>query len=323
MQQYQLTDAFGRLHDYLRISLTDACNLRCNYCMPEMAFPVTPAKGLMQPDEIFSIARTFVDLGIRKIRLTGGEPLVRKDAAEIILKLSELPVELCISTNAVLVHNYIDVFRNSGIKSVNVSLDTLDEEQFLQITKRGDFNVIKQNIFHLLDNSFQVKLNCVVMKGINEDVIFDFAKLTEKYPLQVRFIEFMPFSGNSWKKDRVITESEMLDLLSNQYTLEKLTDLKNDTDKKYKIAGHTGSIGFISTVSNPFCEGCNRLRLTADGKLKNCLFSPGETDLLNAYRNGIDLQNLIINNLKAKRKALGGRNDFENIENRSMVKIGG
>ena len=323
MLNHQLYDTFGRPHNYLRISLTDACNLRCTYCMPDEKVLVTPSSKLMSLDEIFAIATTFVKLGVNKVRLTGGEPLVRKDAKEIILKLSELPVELTISTNAVLVDQYIEVFKQADIRSVNVSLDTLNAEEFFAITKRGDFEKIHKNIFLLLENDFKVKVNMVVMKGVNEHAILDFFNLTNNFPIDVRFIEFMPFSGNAWDREKVFSQQEMLNLISEKYSFEKLIDEPNDTAKKYSVPGHKGTFGFISTVTEPFCGSCNRLRLTADGKMKNCLFSESETDLLSAYRNGDDIESLITKNILSKKEALGGRFDFENIENRSMIKIGG
>ncbi|MBK6835061.1 MAG: GTP 3',8-cyclase MoaA [Bacteroidetes bacterium] len=322
MQEQGLYDTFGRKHNYLRISLTDACNLRCTYCMPDEKVIVTPSHKMMQVDEIVEIAKVFVSLGVNKIRLTGGEPLVRKDAKLIIQQLAKLPVELSISTNAVLVNEFIEDFKQANIRSVNVSLDTLNADDFLKITKRGEFEKIKQNLFLLVKEGFKVKLNMVVMKGINENAILDFIELTKDFALDARFIEFMPFSGNDWNREKVFTQTEMLQLIQTKYNVLKLEDELNDTAKKYKVPGHKGNFGFISTVSNPFCNTCNRLRLTADGKMKNCLFSEGETDLLNAYRNGINIEPLIIENLQAKKQALGGRFDFENIENRSMIKIG-
>lgn len=323
MLEHQLYDTFGRSHNYLRISLTDACNLRCTYCMPNEKVLVTPSNKMMSVDEIVGIAIVFIKLGVNKIRLTGGEPLVRKDAKLIIQKLSELPVELTISTNAVLVDEYIDAFKQANIRSVNVSLDTLNADEFFAITKRGDFEKIQKNIFLLLANYFKVKVNMVVMKGVNEHAILDFINWTKDFPLDVRFIEFMPFSGNAWNREKVFSQQEMLNLISEKYSFVKLIDEPNDTAKKYTVAGHQGTFAFISTVTEPFCGTCNRLRLTADGKMKNCLFSEGETDLLFAYRNGIEIMPLIISNVMSKKEALGGRFDFEKIENRSMIKIGG
>jgi cyclic pyranopterin phosphate synthase len=323
MQQSQLTDTFGRGHTYLRISLTDACNLRCLYCMPDEKMQSTPHARLMQPDEIEGIAKVFVSLGVNKIRLTGGEPLVRKEAGDIMQRLSALDTELSISTNAVLADEYIEVFQKTGIKKINVSLDTLDADQFKAITRRGDFERIMSNIHLLLSRNFEVKVNMVVMKGINEQAVTDFVSWTRDFPLDVRFIEFMPFNGNDWNREKVFAYSEMLELIGKRFQYKKLEDGVHDTAKKYKVPGHAGTFAFITTITEPFCGGCNRLRLTADGKLKNCLFSAGETDLLGAWRAGQDIIPLILSNVKGKKQERGGQFDFENIENRSMIQIGG
>jgi cyclic pyranopterin phosphate synthase len=323
MNRAPLTDTFGRKHDYLRISLTDACNLRCVYCMPNEKIKVTPSAKLMQADEIEEIARIFVSLGVKKIRLTGGEPLVRHDARDIIERLSPLPAELTISTNAVLADEYLDTFKNNGIKSLNVSLDTLNADEFLSITKRGDFQKIMGNINLLLVHDFKVKVNMVVMRGINEHAILDFVNWTKDYPLDIRFIEFMPFAGNSWQRDKVFSYAEMLEVIGEKYTFMKLEDGLNDTAKKYQVLKHAGTFAFITTVTEPFCGSCNRMRLTADGKMKNCLFSSGETDLLSAFRKGEDIVPLIQASLLEKKQERGGQFDFENIENRSMIRIGG
>lgn len=323
MNTSQLTDSFGRKHDYLRISLTDACNLRCVYCMPDEKVFVTPSAKLMQATEIEEIAKTFIDLGVKKIRLTGGEPLVRKDAGEIIQRLSGLPVELTVSTNAVLIDEYIEIFKKANIRSVNVSLDTLNADEFFAITKRGDFQKIMANIQLLLSHNFKVKVNMVVMKGINEHAVPDFIHWTKDFPLDIRFIEFMPFAGNKWQRDKVFSYQEMLAMIAEKHEFLKLEDAPNDTAKKYRVKGHPGTFAFITTITEPFCGTCNRLRLTADGKMKNCLFSAAETDLLSSYRKGEDIKPLILSCLQSKKQERGGRFDFENIENRSMIQIGG
>lgn len=325
-----LIDRHSRIHDYLRISLTDNCNLRCTYCMPSDKNDFSPPGRLMQAGEIHSIAGIFTELGVRKIRLTGGEPLVRKDAGEIILALSELPVELTISTNGVLIGQYLDTFIRAGIRSVNISLDSLDPETFFRITHRNDFQKVMDGIQTLIGHGFHVKLNMVVMKGVNESEIPGFIELTKNQALHVRFIEYMPFSGNQWSRTGVFTHREILSLLDTQFDYIKLGDEKHDTAKKYKVIGYKGSFALISTMTEPFCSGCNRLRLTADGKMKNCLFSKTEMDLLTAYRDGKDIRTLIMKNLSAKEKERGGQiKPLEVMDrpaailNRSMVAIGG
>ncbi len=326
-----LTDQFNRIHDYLRISLTDKCNLRCSYCNP-VDLPKGYFKGLprMTAEEIGQIASVFVKEGVKKIRLTGGEPLVRKDAQEIIERLSKYPVELAISTNGVLVDKYIDTFQRAGIRSVNVSLDSLIREKFFAITKRDEVNLITENIQLLLHHGFHVKINVVVMKGINDDELNDFIAWTKDFPLHVRFIEFMPFAGNEWSREKVFSYQEMLDKISTQYQFMKLKDSKQDTDKKYFVPGHDGTFAVISTMTQPFCGGCNRMRLTTDGKMKNCLFSKSEMDILGALRKGMDIAPLIKQCVWMKEEKLGGQIkninenlDITKINNRSMIHIGG
>lgn len=325
-----LKDSFGRVHDYLRISLTDVCNFRCTYCMPDEDMCFMPSENLMQVEEIDKIAGEFVKMGVRKIRLTGGEPLVRKDAAEIIKRLSKYPVELTLTTNGSRVDDFINVFEEAGIKSVNVSLDTLQKEKFFNITRRNVFDKIVNNIQLLIDRGFHVKVNAVVMRGVNDNEILDFIEWTRLQPVHVRFIEFMPFTGNHWENEKVFPYTEILDLISSQYSYVRLKDDLNGTAKKFKLLNHAGSFAVISTMSAPFCSNCNRMRLTADGKMKNCLFSKGEMDLLGAFRNNIDITPLVEQCVFEKKEALGGQFtesykgiDASKIDNRSMISIGG
>lgn len=325
-----LKDKYNRVHNYLRISLTDNCNLRCFYCMPEEEYDFTPASRLMQVDEIESLAKTFVGLGVNKIRLTGGEPLVRKDAADIILSLSKLPVKLTLTTNGSRLHEFVHVLEEANIRSLNISLDTLQAEKFQLITRRDQFKKVYDNIQLLLKRNFHVKVNMVVMKGLNDSEIIDFIEWTRNEPVHVRFIEFMPFTGNRWTSNKVFTMQEMLDVIKEKYDVVRLQDEKHDTAKGYKVPGHEGTFAIISTMSENFCGDCNRMRLTADGKMKNCLFSEKETDLLSALRNGEDIEPLIYKNIRSKAKELGGQftPDFSHLEaneihNRSMITIGG
>ncbi|KRP13001.1 MAG: cyclic pyranopterin phosphate synthase MoaA [Sphingobacteriales bacterium BACL12 MAG-120813-bin55] len=324
-----LKDTFGRQHDYLRISLTDNCNFRCAYCMPDEEIDTLPEVRLMQADEIFTLASIFTDLGVKKIRLTGGEPLIRKDAAAIMERLSSLPVELTITSNAFLADRFISTFRKAGMRSLNVSLDTLHADKFVLLTRRDKFQQVWNNIQLLLREGFRVKLNCVVMKGVNSDEICQFVELTKALPLHVRFIEFMPFDKNNWQDKRVFTWHEILEAVSEKYIFKKLTDDPHDTAKKYRVPGHMGTFAVISTMSAPFCSTCNRMRLTADGKMKNCLFSSGETDLLQALRRGEDVEQLIRQNILDKKEKLGGQmedyttTDPGTILNRTMISIGG
>lgn len=325
-----IKDTFGRVHDYLRISLTDNCNLRCFYCMPEEKYAFAPSSKLMQTDEIEDIARLFVENGVKKIRLTGGEPLVRKDAPKIIKALGKLNIELAITTNGIRVDEMLTELLEANIKSINISLDTLVPEKFFQITRRDLFQRVRHNIDLLLQHDIRVKINVVVMKGLNDDEILDFIALTKHDNIEVRFIEFMPFSGNRWTSNQVFTLHEILLEVGSKYDVIPVPVKPNDTSSPYRIEGHKGSFAVISTMSQPFCDTCNRMRLTADGKLKNCLFSKEETDLLGALRRGENILPLIQQTMLTKAKALGGQFsgifediDASKLENRSMITIGG
>ncbi len=326
----ELQDRFGRVHDYLRISLTERCNLRCFYCMPEEGIVKRPREQFMSTEEVLQIADAFVQLGIKKIRLTGGEPLVRKDAGSILRSLSAHPVELGITTNGILVHQFLDDFLASGMKSINVSLDSLDAAKQAAISRRDYFTQIIDNIHLLLKHDFSVKVNAVIMQGVNEQEVSDFVAWTRDLPLHVRFIEFMPFDGNQWNWAKKVSAAEMYAGIEAHFgaaQIERLADRPNDTARNYRIHSYQGTFGMISPVTNPFCDSCNRIRLTADGKLKNCLFSQSETDLLGALRQGEDIVPLIKASIWDKKAARGGMESFE-LEgamrsNRSMISIGG
>jgi cyclic pyranopterin phosphate synthase len=298
--------------------------------MPEEEYEFTPVSKLMQADEIEAISKIFVAQGVNKIRLTGGEPLVRKDAGKIILSLSKLPVKLTLTTNGTRIHEFIALLKEANIQSLNISLDTLQSDRFMLLTRRDQFKLVYDNIQLLIRNNFQVKVNVVVMKGMNDGEINDFIEWTKDTPIQIRFIEFMPFSGNRWTSNKVFTWQEILEVVQTKYPIVRLEDEINDTAKKYTVPGHVGSFAVISTMTSPFCSGCNRMRLTADGKMKNCLFSKEETDLLTAFRKGEDILPLIQKSIASKAKELGGQftADFEQvhaeeIQNRSMITIGG
>lgn len=328
----QITDQFGRIHDYMRISLTERCNQRCFYCMPEDGITLRPRSLFMTRKEVVELAKTFVSLGVKKIRLTGGEPLIRKDAKEIIESLSELPIELSITTNGVLVDEFIDTFKSRGLKSINVSLDSLQKEKLNKITRRNDFDRIISNINLLIHENFHVKLNAVIIRGINDDEFGDFVEFTKENNVHFRFIEFMPFDGNKWDLSKGVSYNEMITSIKSAYgdSVIRIEDRKNDTSKNYKIKDYKGTFAVISSVTNPFCDTCNRIRLTADGKIKNCLFSNNETDLLSALRAGNDIKPLIIESIFNKKAFRGGMSTIEQFsnpeernKNRTMVAIGG
>ncbi len=328
-----LTDSFKRKHSYLRISLTERCNLRCTYCMPAEGVPLVPRSHIMTYDEIYKIAKTFTDNGVTKIRLTGGEPLIRKDIPVILEKLASLPVEIGITTNGITIDKQIETLKQFNIKNINVSLDTLNEAKFKEITRRNHFEKVYQNILLLVENGFDVKINAVLIKDFNDNEIIDFIEMTKKLPVSFRFIEFMPFDGNKWDLKKMVSYSEIMKKVNHHYSeakVERLQDAENDTSKNYRIKGFKGSFAIISSVTNPFCDSCNRLRLTADGKLKNCLFSATESDILTILREGKSIEPIIQKAVLGKFKIRGGMDTLEKLQepdlhskNRSMISIGG
>lgn len=328
-----ITDQFGRIHNYLRISLTERCNLRCTYCMPAEGIELSEKENLMTHEEVISIAKTFVDLGVKKIRLTGGEPLIKKNIEKIIRELAVLPINLGVTTNGILLDNYFDLFKETGVKDINISLDTLNKEKFNTITRRDYFDRVINNINLYESNGFNVKINNVIIKDLNDYEAIDFIELTKNKNLSIRFIEFMPFDGNNWKTDKVVSLKQILEAAEKKYSPENIISLpskKNGTAKNFQIKGYKGSFGVISTVSNPFCDSCNRVRLTANGKIKNCLFSSTETDLLSVLRSKGDLKNAILEGIYNKKSVRGGMVEDEQFfdkknykQNRSMTTIGG
>jgi len=328
-----LTDSFGRKHTYLRISLTELCNLRCTYCMPAEGIQLSPRSHIMNFDEVHTIAKTFVDHGVTKIRLTGGEPLVRRDIGVILKKLASLPVELSMTTNAVIVDRYINLLKECNIMNLNISLDSLDPIKFNEITRRNDFEKVINSMHLLIKEGFNVKLNAVLIKGFNDTEIIDFIKLSKDLPVSVRFIEFMPFDGNKWDKEKMVSYAEIMERVNaifKESEIIRLQDAPNDTSKNYKIDGYKGSFAIISSVTNPFCDSCNRIRLTANGRLKNCLFSATESDLLTPLREGKDITPMIQKAVQSKFKIRGGMDTLEKLstpdlhgKNRSMTTIGG
>lgn len=329
---FPLNDRLGRTHRSLRISIIDKCDLRCTYCMPEDQ-RFLQREELMTREEIATITRLFVQrYGITKVRLTGGEPLVRPDAVGIVRDLSGLGVSLGLTTNALSLHKHLDALIEAGLRSINISLDTFDAERFKQIARRDGFGTVWANIRSAMSRGIRVKVNMVVMRGVNDDEILRFMELTREHPVHVRFIEFMPFAGNHWGRDRVYTFAEMLGHIGSVHSFEKLTDDPHSTAKAYRVPGWPGTFAVISTVTEPFCGDCDRLRLTAEGRMRNCLFAREETDLLSALRRGEDIAPLIEANVIAKHAMLGGLPQFRperqeevlhDLSARPMVSIGG
>jgi len=330
-----LTDTFARKHTYLRLSLSERCNLRCTYCMPEKGVPLQPQEHLLQTQELLQLASYFVAQGVTKFRLTGGEPTLRKNLIDVVSGLAELqPQQIGMTTNGVTLHRQLPELVEAGLTSVNLSLDTLDPDQFAQLTRRPAAYL--DRVWQTLELCHEVipeqtKINCVVMRGINDAQIAPFIKLSEQFPkLQVRFIEYMPFDANGWNWDKFISYKEMLEALPFELEAVPSPD-PHDTTKWFRTDSG-GRIGFITSMSSHFCAGCNRLRLTADGQIKVCLFDgTTEISLRDALRQGMseaDLSKLVHYAIQKKKFSLGGHSDPQDISedsanNRPMTLIGG
>ncbi len=327
-----LTDRHQRVHRSLRISIVDKCDLRCSYCMPEDQH-FLKREELMTREEIVTIARLFVErYGITKVRLTGGEPLLRPDVVDIVRDMVGLRVSLGLTTNAMNLHKHLDGLVAAGLRTLNVSLDTFDAERFRTIARRDGYRTVWNNVRSAHEKGMRIKLNMVVMRGVNDDEILRFVELTQHNDIHVRFIEFMPFAGNHWGRERVYTYAEMLGHIGSVHSFEKLNDDPHSTAKAYRVPGWQGTFAVISTVTEPFCTTCDRLRLTAEGRMRNCLFAREETDLLSALRRGEDIASLIEANVVAKHAMLGGLPPFKpekqeevlhDLSARPMVAIGG
>ncbi|ROT35866.1 molybdenum cofactor biosynthesis prote [Sodiomyces alkalinus F11] len=289
-----LTDTFSRQHDYLRISVTERCNLRCLYCMPEDGVPLSPTRELLTTPEILLLSSVFVSQGVTKIRLTGGEPTVRRDIVPLMRQLGTLRPhglhELCLTTNGISLHRKLDAMVESGLTGINLSLDTLDPFQFQIMTRRDGFSAVRKSIDRILELNrhgagIKFKINCVVMRGRNDREILSFVDMTRDHDVEVRFIEYMPFDGNRWNEGKMFAYAEMLDTIRAAHPgLHKVRDHPNDTSKTWKVPGFTGRVGFVTSMTHNFCGTCNRLRITSDGNLKVCLFGNDEVSLRDIIR---------------------------------------
>ena len=303
-----LLDPYKRKINYLRISVTDKCNLRCRYCMPEEGIPLISHGAILTYEEILRIVRVFAAEGISKVRLTGGEPLVRKGIVDFISRLSQIEEikDLSLTTNGILLKEYARDLKRAGLKRINVSLDSLTKERFFQITRRDEYERVWNGIEEALRVGFSpIKINMVAIKGLNDDEIESFARLTLHLPLTVRFIEYMPSgNGEEWKESDILTIPQIKDRLERVGPLTPVPpDQWDGPSKRFKIEGAIGEIGLIGAVSSHFCSDCNRLRLTPDGKIRTCLFSDEEIDVREILRKGGSDQNLkerLLDALRAK-----------------------
>ena len=291
MHEAALTDSFGRVHDNLRISVTDRCNIRCFYCMPEEGIQFQAREEILSFEEIARFTRIAASMGVSKLRITGGEPLVRKDLPHLVSMLASIPgvKDIALTTNAVLLEGLARPLRDSGLGRLNIHLDTLDRERFRQITRRDDLDRVLRGIDAAQNEGFPVKLNAVAVKGLVEDDIVPLAQFGRERGIDVRFIEFMPLDAQGiWDRNGVLTADEMLSVLKEKIgPLDEIPDHDPRAPAtEYRFADGGGRVGFIASVSKPFCKNCNRIRLTADGHLRYCLFAIEETDVKSALRGG-------------------------------------
>jgi cyclic pyranopterin phosphate synthase len=325
----RLIDRHGRRHSYLRMSITDRCNLRCTYCMPPQGIDWTPRAEILTADEIVRLGTIFVGMGITKIRLTGGEPLSRRDVGQIAERLGALPglKTLAMTTNGISLAKRAEALRAMGLNALTISLDTLRRDRFKEIAKRDQFDAVMAGIEAALDAGFApLKINVVVMRGVNDDEILDFVDWAKDRPINVRFIEYMPFPDNKWSTGGLMPYAEMRALIAREYEMIPLVGERTAVGKDFRLAGHSGTVSFVTSMTESFCGGCNRLRVTADGNIKSCLFHPAEQSLRDAMRAGgsnEDVERLIMNAVDGKQAAHPPMEELMTMKNRTMIEIGG
>ena len=286
----KLMDGFDRTIDYVRIGVTDRCNLRCFYCMPKEGIPYEPKAHLLSYEEIVRILNVLGQLGFQKVRFTGGEPFLRKDFITLLEKTHALNYypNISITTNGTFIVKHIDKLKELGITTLNLSLDSLDAARFKQITRRDDFEKVMHAFHTLIDHGFNLKINAVVMNGINTRDILPMAALAEQYPVSVRFIEEMPFNGGYKQNKAVYSAKDILNTIQEQYpTLTRKIGKHGDTSTNYAVEGFAGDVGIIPAFSRTFCNTCNRLRITPKGEIKTCLYDGGVFSIRDFIRSGV------------------------------------
>jgi cyclic pyranopterin phosphate synthase len=285
-----LVDTYGRVHRDLRVSLTDRCSLRCTYCMPADFADWIPRADVLTTDELVLVIEVAASLGVRRVRLTGGEPLMRPDVAEVVRRINALPAppEISLTTNGLKLAALAGELRAAGLRRVNVSLDTLDPERFRALTMRDRFDDVIAGIEAAQAAGLApVKVNAVLMRGVNDDEAPDLLEHAIAHGWRLRFIEQMPLdAGGTWSRDRMVTADETLAMLGERFVLEPLPGRGSAPAEEFSVDGGPATVGIIASVSKPFCSACDRVRLTADGQLRNCLFTRDELDLREVLRDG-------------------------------------
>lgn len=308
MKESLLTDQYGRRLNYLRLSVTDRCNFRCYYCMPEEGINFASRTELLSFDELYQLSALFCRLGVDKIRVTGGEPFVRQGIIPFLERLRQIDGlnEITITTNGTLSVRHRQALSALGIRKINISLDSLDAERFYRITRRDSFQTVYDSIFRMLNEGFEIKLNCVVAENKNVSDIIPFVELTKNYSLTVRFLEEMPFNGGDHSALFLWDHHRILDHIRSNYTA--ITPLKSEassTSVNYRIPGYKGSFGIIPSFSRTFCGTCNRIRLSATGELRTCLYGTPAANLRDLIRRGStgeELEQIILDAVAKRQK---------------------
>ncbi|MFN0728317.1 GTP 3',8-cyclase MoaA [Polaribacter gochangensis] len=303
----KLIDSFGRQINYVRLAVTDRCNLRCQYCMPAHGIEIVPRKELLTYKEMYRVIRVLTELGVNKIRLTGGEPFVRKDFIGFLemLSFNDLLDDINITTNGALISNHIETIENlKKVKNINLSIDSLQADKFNEITRRNVFDEVYKTMEALEKSSMNLKLNVVVQSGMNTNEITDFVRLTKDKDIAVRFIEEMPFNGKgqremqeAWNYNKILNE------IKSEFDITEIQSEKSSTSRNFSIENHKGSVGIIPAFTRTICGDCNRIRITSTGTFKNCLFDDGVFNLRDFIRNGAsndDLKELFLSLVKEK-----------------------
>lgn len=285
---FELMDSFGRKIDYLRVSLTDRCNFRCVYCVPPQGMPFMQAYEVLAAGEIVKAIRIFSEMGIRRVRLTGGEPLLREDILEIVRAIKKIGLieDLSVTTNGSLLEPLLAPLKEAGLDRLNISLDSLDPKRFQSITLSDSYHKVYRATEAALALGFPVKLNMVVLKGLSETEIISFVKLAQRYPLEVRFLEFMPLCGEGWDPDFVLPIAEVKKVVFREFEMTADEPKIGQVAQTFTLSGTGGKVGFIASLTESFCDQCSRIRLTANGRIRPCLFSDVEVSLWNLLRDG-------------------------------------
>jgi cyclic pyranopterin phosphate synthase len=325
-----LQDNHKRFHNYLRISLTEHCNFRCQYCTVSTQVDFTPKEQLLNEDQFLHLTKLFVQAGVSKIRLSGGEPTVYKGLSKFIYEVGQMQQvkTLGITSNGYILHRKLAEYKQNGLTAINISLDTFKEDRFQKISRISGLHNVFKSINKAIELGYApVKINCVLMKGTNDDELLDFVEFVRDKPVNVRFIEYFSIGKNEWNREKTVSFKEMTERIENKYgKLVRCNDHYTDTAKNYTLEGFQGRVSFITSVTTPFCGTCNRIRLLSTGHFRRCLHDNNMMDLRMAINNGFSddvILEGISQHLKGKHRAHAGMDIIKSLEGTSMMQIGG